>query len=108
MANKKQNDPNGSELTLNDVAGMIDTLAQSTAKGFEAMQRNFNTVVEMVGSLQGQVSSMETDITTIKGDVKDVHKRIDDVEKLVTSKVSHAEFNDRLRPDETKLGIPSP
>jgi hypothetical protein len=97
------------------MAGMIDALAQSTAKGFEAMQRNFNTVaarvdsvIEMVGALQGQVSSMETDIKIIKGDVKDVHTRIDGVEKLADAEVSRAEFNDRLRPIKQKLGIPSP
>jgi hypothetical protein len=54
------------------------------------------------------MSSMETDITTMKGDVHDVHGRIDDVERLAERKVSHAEFDDRLRPIEQKLGIPSP
>jgi len=73
-----------------------------------ATKEDLNKVVEMVGMLQGQVSSMETDIKTIKGDVKDVHKRMDAVEKLATTKVSHTEFNDRLRPIEQKLGIPSP
>src|SRR5437870_3429379 len=107
MANQHQNDTHGKELTFNDLAGMIDALAQSTANGFEGMQRNFNTVVEMVGALSGQVSSMETDIKTIKGDVKDLHKRIDGVEELAKAKVSHVEFNDRLRPMEQKLGIPS-
>jgi hypothetical protein len=74
MADEKQNVPNGNERTLNDVTGMIDALAQSTAKGFDAMQRNYttiatrmDTVIEMVGALQGQVSPMETDIKTIKG-----------------------------------------
>ena len=62
----------------------------------------------MVGMLQGQVSSMEMDITTIKGDVQDVHKRMDTVEKVGTTKVSQAELNDRMRPIEQKLGIPSP
>ena len=51
---------------------------------------------------------METDIKTIKGDVNDVHDRIDDVEKLADRKISEAEFNDRLRPIEQKLGISSP
>jgi uncharacterized coiled-coil DUF342 family protein len=67
-----------------------------------------DTLTQMVGALQGQMSSMETDIKTIKGDVNDVHKRIDGVEKLAERKVSSAEFNDRLRPIEEKLGIPSP
>lgn len=58
--------------------------------------------------IQGQVSSMEIDNKTINGDVKDVHTRIDGVEKLADRKVSYAEFNDRLRPIEQKLGIPNP
>jgi uncharacterized protein Yka (UPF0111/DUF47 family) len=95
MADEKQNNPNQKELTLNDVAGMIDALAQSTAKGFDSMHRRIDTVVEMVGSLQGQVSSMETDIKTRKGDVNDVHKRIDDVEKE-----TRTDLNRRLRPIE--------
>jgi hypothetical protein len=37
--------------------------------------------------------------------VQDVHESIDEVED---TKVSHAEFNDRLRPIEQKLGMPSP
>jgi uncharacterized protein YpuA (DUF1002 family) len=73
-----------------------------------ATKVDLNRVIEMVGALQGQMSSMEIDIKTIKGDVNDVHDRIDDVERLAERKVSHAEFNDRLRPIEEKLGIPSP
>jgi hypothetical protein len=113
MANEHQNGYD-KELTLNDLAGMIDALAQSSATGFSTMEANMatkddlNKVIDMVGSLQGQMSSMETDIKTIKGDVRDVHKRIEGVEKLADAKVSEAEFNDRLRPIEQKLGIPSP
>ena len=92
MPNEHENNGTAKELTLNDVAGMIDALAQSTAKGFESMSARVDTVVEMVGTLQGQVSSMETDIKTIKGDVKDVHTRIDDVERMAAHKVSYTEF----------------
>jgi hypothetical protein len=64
--------------------------------------------VQVVGSLQGQISAMGTDTKTIKGDVTDVHKAHRPLEKVAEAKVSRAEFNDRLRPIEQKLGIPSP
>lgn len=73
-----------------------------------ATKGDLNKVIDIVGALAGQVTSMETDIKTIKGDVNNVRKRVDGVEKLAERKVSHAEFNDRLRPIEQKLGIPSP
>jgi prophage DNA circulation protein len=103
MVNEHHTGADSKELTLNDLAGMIDVLAQSTAKGFEVLGARVDTVVEMVGTLQGQVSSIETDIKTIKGDVKDVDTRIDDVEKE-----ARTDLNRRLRPIEQKLGMPSP
>jgi hypothetical protein len=89
---------------LRAIAGVhsrVDEVVDNMATGLDK-------VMNMVGALQGQVSSMETDIKTIKADVKDVHKRIDDVEKLANTKMSYAEFNDRLQPIEEKLGISSP
>ena len=93
MENEHLNNTTDRDVTLNDLA-----LAQGTAKGFDGMTKRFDAMDARFEKLEAKVAVMAGDIVIIKEDVK----------KLNNTKVSYTEFNDRLRPIEQKLGIPSP
>ncbi len=96
---------NEKEPTLRDVLAAIDSLAESTAKGFASVDTRFDAVDERFDKLEVRMDKLDTKFDVLSGHYAELSEN---VKKLTDTKVSHIEVNERFRPIEQKLGIPSP
>jgi hypothetical protein len=100
-----RNAANGQEPTLGTALEAIDKLAASTAKGFEGVNQQFGPWPRGFDQLETRVDTLDTKFNTLAGNYAELSEN---VKKLTDTKVSYTEFNNRLRPIEQNLGIPSP
>jgi archaellum component FlaC len=94
----EEHHPDIKDLTIDDLGRMIEN-------GFSSMEKRFDAVDERFDKLEGRMDKLDTRFDVLAGHYAELSEN---VKKLTDANVSHIELNERLRPIEQKLGIPSP
>jgi predicted nuclease with TOPRIM domain len=122
---------NKKELTLNDLAALIEIkgtetkkdlaametrigkkidssieeLARMTAKGFAGVDKKFDAVDKRFDKVEGGLENLEKDVKLIKLDVEDVKLRLDNVAHRFELQEMERKFEKRFRILEMTAGI---